>query len=159
MADAVAAQAPQVAEASPRTRKKLVMMLAALLVVGGIGGFLALKVLSAPASGAPVVEAPPVEGEVIDVAEMTASLSGKEPHLARVGFAVVLTEGADAAAVSARFALLKDAAVSELAASDADELITPAGVDDLRGRLSDRAAAIYPDGEVIRVVLTELVVQ
>lgn len=139
-------------------KKKLVILVVLALALGA-GGFMAMRMLSAPAAEEPVAEPTPVEGEVLDVAEMTATLAGDTPHLARVGFAVVLEESADSALVESKFALLKDAAVTELTESSADELVTPAGVDDLRSRLSVRARDVYPDGEVLRVVLTELVVQ
>lgn len=155
MAEAAAQEAPAGAKAKS---KKGIILLAALVLVGA-GAFFAMKTMSSPASATPVEEPTPEEGEILDVAEMTASLPGEPAHMARVGFAVVLSADADATAVTSKFALLKDAAVSELARSSADALVTPEGVDDLRARLSDRADDIYPAGEVLRVVLTGLVVQ
>lgn len=159
MANAVTADAPQEGRSNkPGKRKKLIVLVMMAVLAGG-GGFFAMRTLSAPASATPEVAPTPIEGAVIDVAEMTASLPGELPHLARVGFAVVLEEGVDPATVTPRFALLKDAAVTELAESSAELLITPEGVDDLRARLTGRAVEVYPDGEVLRVVLTQLVVQ
>lgn len=101
----------------------------------------------------------PVEGAVVDVAEMTLNLAGPTISYAKVSFAAVLLDGVEEATVQGRFALLKDAAISELGTISADSLRTPEGVEELRSRLSARAAAIYPEGEVLRIVLTELVVQ
>ena len=141
--------------------KKKFLILGVAAVVAGLGGFFTMKMMAPPAAEAAVAatETPPAEGAVIDVAEMTATLAGDTTHLARVGFAVVLSADADPALVEPKFALLKDATVDEMARSSAAALITPEGVDDLRARLSARALEIYPDGEVVRVVLTQLVVQ
>ena len=158
MADAATAEsAATTPEKSDRSKKLIII--AVLVVLASAGGFFATKVMAAPAAATPEVEPTPVEGEVIEVAEMTASLNGEVPHLARVGFAVVLEESADPTVVQPKFPLLKDAAVTELAESSADVLITPEGVDDLRQRLTDRAHEIYPEGEIVRVVLTQLIVQ
>jgi flagellar basal body-associated protein FliL len=42
---------------------------------------------------------------------------------------------------------------------DSVELQTAEGMERLRKELSDAVVAIFPDGEVIRAVLTELIVQ
>ncbi|HVL99751.1 MAG TPA: flagellar basal body-associated FliL family protein [Egibacteraceae bacterium] len=104
-------------------------------------------------------DAAPQEGAIVDVAQMTANLAGPQVHYVRFGFAAVLAADVAAADVEGRFALLKDAALSEIATFSADHLRTPAGVEELRGRLTARAAGVYPDGQVLRIVLTELVVQ
>jgi flagellar protein FliL len=145
---------------TPKGKKKL-LVLALVAVLAGLGGFFAMKMLSPATAEAatPASEPPPEEGAVLEVAEMTATLAGDTTHLARVGFAVVTAADADPTLVEPKFALLKDAAVDEMAASSAAALITPEGVDDLRARLTARALDIYPDGEVLRVVLTQLVVQ
>lgn len=145
--------------AAPEKRggRKKIIAVVGVLVLFAAGGVMGSKLLQ-PAEAAESAAEPSVEeGAVVDVATMTASLG--EGHLARVGFAVVQSADAVDADVAARFALLKDAAIDEIASSDPDQLATPDGVDDLRARLTARAAALYPDGDVIRVVLTELVVQ
>ena len=111
--------------------------------------------------GAPeeAVAAEPVEGVVIDGATMTVALQGEETHFARVSFALVLVEGADTAVVGNRIQLVQDGALSAIAAYDPDSLKTPEGLDDLRSDLTAVAHDIYPDGEVMRIVLTEVIVQ
>lgn len=155
MADAVA---PAPARAGSG-RLRMIALLVVVAVLAAAGAFTAMRLLAGPSVAAAAEPAEPVEGAVVDVAEMTATLAGDPPHLARVGIAVVLEESADEAAVSPRFALLRDATVSELTRSPAPELMTSDGVDSLRDRLTARAQDIYPDGEVLRVVLTELVIQ
>lgn len=139
-------------------KRKRFMIIGAVVIVAA-GAYAGLQFLGGSSAEAEEAESPPpVEGEVLDVATLTTTVGG-DASLARVGLAVVLSEGAPAEAVSARFPLLEDAAVSELAAAEAQELRTADGADALRKRLTKRAKQIYPDGEVLRVLLTELVIQ
>lgn len=139
-----------------RNKKKL-LFVAGALVLFAAGGFAALKMLEPAEAAEPVAEPTVEEGAVLEVAEMTASLGSA--HLARVGIAVVLSAEAVEEQVVGRFPLVKDAAIDEIASSDPARLATPEGVDDLRARLTARATTLYPDGDVLRVVLTELIVQ
>jgi flagellar basal body-associated protein FliL len=143
-------------EAPRRGRKRLVLALGALplLAVVGVVSFVLLR--PAEAEGAP--PPPPPEGEIIEVAQMTANLA-QSGRYARVTFAVVLREGADASAVEASFPLLKDAALTTLSGLSADDLRGPEGVGELRSELTDAARRLHPEGEVSRVVLTDLVIQ
>lgn len=145
-------------EPRPARRKKLIMIAAAVVFVG-VGGFAALRFTAPAADATPEVATTPEPGEILEVAEMTTTLAGAQPHLARVTFSVQLNAQAVAAEVEPDLPLLRDAAVTELAESDADELMTPEGVDDLRARLLARAGEIYPDQQVLKVLVTELVVQ
>lgn len=141
--------------------KGKLFMIVGLVVVLGAGAFFGMKMFGgsdAEAEETPSESEPPPEGEVLEVATLTTNVSGNA-NLARVGLAVVMSEGAATDMVTAKFPVLKDAAVSELARSEAETLRTAEGADDLRKRLTKRAKKIYPDGEVLRVLLTELVVQ
>lgn len=139
--------------ASPNRRKRLLLVGAViLLVVAGIA-FFVLR------GGEDAGDKPPADGPVVEVAQMTANLAGSQVHYVRFGFAAVLRDGLVAADVEGRFPLLKDAALTEVQTLSAEVLRTPEGIDELRRRLTDRAAGVYPDGQVLRVVLTELVVQ
>lgn len=106
----------------------------------------------------------PEEGEIVELEPMTVGLS--DGGHARVGIGLVLAEGHDADDLERELPLLNDAALSRVAEFDAGDLTTPEGMDQLRERLAEDAAAIYNDDEeddaepvVLRVVLTELVVQ
>ena len=148
-------------EASPaggKRRKLLLVTVVLVVLLAGIGAFTVLSGGSAEAE-APQTEPPAEDGAVLDVAEMTVTLAGPEIHYAKVSFAAVLGVEADEAAVTARFPLLRDAAITELSTMAAEHLRTTAGMDELRQRLTGRAHGLYPDGAVDRVVLTELVVQ
>lgn len=146
-------------DAPPRkSRRKLILIVALALglVAGGIGAAAFLGG-SDEAPEEQASEEPP-EGAVLNVATLTSTVQG-DANLARVGLAVVTSEGAAQEQVVEKFPLVQDAAVSELARMPADELRTPEGADALRRRLTRRAKRIYPEGEVLRVLLTELVVQ
>ncbi len=100
------------------------------------------------------------EGAVIEAGELTVNLADEgEPRYARVNFAVVLDATADSGVVGERVALLQDAALSVMSGYTSAELRGPAALDGVRGELTEKAQEIYPDGEVLRVVLTELIVQ
>lgn len=158
------APAPAAAPApvpAPKRRSRLVLALLAVivLVVLGVGGYLFLGGAGASPTEADPTEAPDVEGAIVEVGTLTTNLAGPSPRYARVGIALVLDATADPAAVEARVALVKDAAISEIGSSDAAALQTAEGTEALRQGLARRVAELFPDGEVLRVVLTELLVQ
>ncbi|HSK97482.1 MAG TPA: flagellar basal body-associated FliL family protein [Euzebyales bacterium] len=147
-------------EKKGKGKRKLLIIIGVVVVIAA-GAFAGLQFLggSDAEAGEEASESePPAEGEVLDVATLTTVAGGNS--LARVGLAVVLSETATADTVSGRFPLLKDAAVSELASTMGEDLRTAEGADALRRRLTKRAKEdIYPDGEVLRVLITELVIQ
>jgi flagellar protein FliL len=141
-------------EVRPGGKRKLLLLLTlGLLVVGGAVWFLFL----APAEEAGAAEV--VEGVVLQLEPLTTTTGTAALHHARVALALVLVEGADEGVVTARSALLEDALLREVATMDADLLRSSAGSDQLRTNLTTHAQEIWPDGEVLRVVLTELLVQ
>ncbi|HXF73247.1 MAG TPA: flagellar basal body-associated FliL family protein [Actinomycetota bacterium] len=99
------------------------------------------------------------EGEVIEVEPLTVNLAEPGLHYARVGLGLVLAEGANAEEVTARLALLKDVLISTVASFRSRTLVTVAGQEELRRALTRVAHEVYGEGTVLRVVLTELVVQ
>lgn len=150
-------------------KKKLIMIVVpAVLVLAG-GGYFMMggggdPEAEAAAAAAAEAEAAanPVEGEVIEIGKMTVSLmtEPEEPlRYARVGLAVVLSETADSAFVGGRVPLLQDSALTVISGMSADDLRTPTGMNEVRDLLTAQALEIFPDGDVIRVVLTELIVQ
>lgn len=150
------AEPSQEAPARRRSRLRLVIVAIVVLVGAGVGGYL---FLTGGEAASAEVEAPPAEGAVVEVGTLTTNLAGSPGRYARVGLALVLAEGTDPATVEERFALVKDAAISELGQHDAATLQGPEGSQELRDGLARRLGQVYPDGEVLRVVLTELLVQ
>lgn len=157
MADTVAAPPSQEVGAKKKGKRKLMIGAVVLILVAGFG--VKTFLLGGDAAAEAQEPAPVEEGAVLPVAEMTANLRGSATNYARVSFAAVLNAEADEAEVTAKFPLLEDAALSVLLEFDAAQLRTPEGADQLRARLSDAAAEIWPEDEILRIVLTELLVQ
>jgi flagellar FliL protein len=139
-------------------KKKLVMIVVPIIVVIGTGAGFFLRGSDTAEAAVPTT-LPVVEGEVIEVDTMTVNLVGEEGRYARVGFAVVLDSTAESGAVGMKVPLMRDATLTVMTGFDSAELQTAAGMERLRHELSDAIVAIFPDGEVIRAVLTELIVQ
>lgn len=151
-------EAPQQEEKKGGAKKIIIMIVALLAVAGGVYFFMFAG------AGAPEPEpeaTEPVEGVVIDGATMTVALQGDGDtiNFVRISFAVVLAEGADSTIVGNRIQILQDGALTVIAGYTASELRTVEGLDRLRADLSAKALEVYPDGEVMRVVLTEVIVQ
>jgi flagellar protein FliL len=146
-------------EGRSRGRGRLLVLLAVLVGVAvGAGWFLLLG----PGAAAAEAEAPGgevTEGAVLELPPLTTTTGTATLRHARVALGLVLTEGADETAITARAPLLQDALLREIATMDADHLRSSTGSDQLRGNLTEHAQTIWPDGEVIRIVLTELLVQ
>lgn len=154
------------ADGDAAAKKKLdpKTLLLGLLLVGGAAWFFLLRPApvdpaEAAAAAAEAAEAPPVEGEIVQVEVMTVNLSSPELSFARLGVALVLAENGVSDDVLPRMALFRDAAISEIAQWGPDDLRTPAGHQLLRDGLTAVADEVWADGEVLRVVLTELLVQ
>jgi flagellar basal body-associated protein FliL len=101
----------------------------------------------------------PAEGSVIEGDQMTVTLSDYPIRYARLTFAVVLPEGGDSAVIGDKMPLLKDAVLDVVSPMTAAELIGPGALDGLRADLTEKALEIFTEGEVLRVVLTEVLVQ
>ena len=133
------------------------------LLIGGAAYFFLLKPTPAPADGAAAAPAPAamavVEGDIVEVGAMTVNLSADGLSFARVGMALVLSQPNTSVEIEPRMALFRDGAISEVAQWGPEDLRTPAGHQLLRDGLGEVAAEIWPDGEVVRVVLTELLIQ
>jgi flagellar basal body-associated protein FliL len=143
-------------EGGGRLKKIIIMVVPALAV--GAGMFIFLGGGDAEAA-APTTTLAPIEGEVIPIDTLTVNLVGEEGRYARVGFAVVLDSMADSGIVGNRVPLMQDAALTILTGYNSEDLTNEEGMERLRRDLSDAVVAIFPDGEVLRAVLTEVVVQ
>lgn len=154
MADTVAVPAP--ATSSSGGRLKLVLALVAVLALGAVGAKVFLLPTSEPAAAEP---AAPEEGPVVAVGQMTTSLAGGGTHYVRVDLAAVTDAAADASALEDRFPLMRDEALDVLMAFTPEQLRTVEGADELRDALTERAQQVWEDGEVLRIVLTDLLVQ
>ena len=140
-------------------KKKLIMIVVPIVAVIAAGAGFFLRSGDTAAAAVPTTTIPVVEGDVIEVDTMTVNLIGEEGRYARIGFAVVLDSTADSGAVGKKMPLMRDATLTVMTEFDSVELQTAEGMERLRKELSDAVVAIFPDGEVIRAVLTELIVQ
>lgn len=144
-------------EGDRRSRRRLLLLLlpVILLVLGGCAAAWFLVFAPDADAGEPAI----VEGEIVALEPQTTTLGGGSLRHARVAVAIVLAEGVDPTVVAERSELLQDALLRELADMDAEGLRSAAGSDRLRRRLSEEAVTIWEEGQVVRVVLTELLVQ
>ena len=141
---------------------KLIGIIGAVVVVAGAAVYFLFLGGGGEAAEeeAEVAEASePVEGAIVESEEMTVNLADNDPRYARIRFAVVLHEGSDQTAVGERFPLLKDRILDVMAGFTADELLADGGIDDVRTQLTSASQDVWPDGDVLRVLVTELLVQ
>ena len=103
----------------------------------------------------------PVEGEVIEIGKMTIVLAdeGESLRYARVGLAVVMSELGDSGVVGTKVSLIQDAAITVMSEMTSAELRGAEGATLARERLTEEVLKIFPDGDVVRVVLTEMILQ
>jgi len=150
--DAVPGAEKSKAEGKSKGKSKLAII--GLVVAIAALAFVFLK----PSAAESTEPTEPVPGEVVEVGQMTVNLADATRY-ARVSFSLVLVEGLTADAVAAKYPYLKEAVLFEFSKVSAPDLRAPGGLDAIASRLSEGARAIYTDGEVIRLVLTELLVQ
>lgn len=155
MADTLAVPLPT-DDSEKGSRRTLVIVVVVVLVLAAVAAKALLFPGSAADAGPP---ATPVEGEVVTIGQMTTSLAGGGTHYARVELAAVANAAADAAGLEDRFPLMRDQALTVLMGFTADQLRTVEGADALRVALTERAQQVWEDDQVLRIVLTDLLVQ
>jgi flagellar basal body-associated protein FliL len=95
---------------------------------------------------------------VIDLGDLTINLA--EPsRYALVGLAVELGKTAKPETITSQMPLLKDAGVRKLNGLSAATLLSAAGQDTVRAELTEQAQLIFGKDAIVRVLLTEVVVQ
>lgn len=146
------------AEGKQKGGKKLVLIVVPVALASAAGAYF-LRGGSAEAATPTTSTYAHEEGEVLEVETLTVNLVGEEQRYARVGVALVLAEGAPAEEVEGRLPLVRDAAITVLTEFTAADLQTREGMMRLRERISEEAVELFEHGEVIRAVLTELIVQ
>lgn len=158
--DTVAAEDTAVAEDAPKKSKKKLFAIIGGVVVLLVGGYMFLGGGGeADPDSMETTTTIAVEGAVIEAEQMTVNLADSDTRYARIRWAVVLPADGDSTTVGERFPLLKDAVLGVVSQYTADDLRGPEGLDSLRADLSDEAQVVWPNGEVLRVVITEVLVQ
>jgi flagellar protein FliL len=148
-----------VAELDVPTARRTLPLVLALVLVLLLGGGAAFWFLVLSGDEAQEAEVEVVEGEIVTLEPLTTTLGEAGLRHARIGMAVVLAEGQDPLVVAPKEALLKDALLREVALLDADVLRSSEGSAMLREQLSAEARDILGEEVVVRVVLTELLIQ
>lgn len=153
--------APEEDKKPKKSKKKLFIIGGVgVLVFGGLGFFLFGGGGGGEEATTVTTTTEPGVGSVIEGDQLTVNLADTDTtRYARVTFAVVLPVGADSASVGAKITLLKDEAISIVSNYTADDILEAGGLDRLRAQLTDAALEIWPDGDVMRVVLAEVLVQ
>lgn len=136
-----------VAEEAPKSRKKLVVIVAAVLVAVGAAAYVFLF-----SGGEPEGEAAPVPGEVLTVEAMSLNLA--DGRYLRLGLGLQLTEEVH----EIDSAKARDAAIALFSGRTVAEIADPATRDALKVELAHTLHEAY-EGEVIDVYLTEYVTQ
>lgn len=152
----------QAAGSSGGRRRRLLWVVLVLALVVGAGGALLMRAAGADETdGAPAGEqtGPAEPDEIVEVGQLTINAAESAGSFVRLTFAVGLAEGVPADEVEGRFPLLKEAVIREVQRVPASELRGPEGFDGLQAALEERAQGIYPDGQIVRVVITEFLVQ
>jgi flagellar FliL protein len=125
-----------------------------------LGAGLAAKslLLGSPAQKA---EAKPKkeEGVIVTMDPVTVNLADAGFHYARVGFGIVLTTTANSKEIEERLPLFKDEAIRAVGGFQSRVLKTVKGQDELRHRLTEVAFKLYGEEEIMKVILTDIVVQ
>lgn len=158
MADMPTATDPDLEDGGTSRKSRLIVILVALLLLGG-AGYAAMTMFGGGDDEPEVVETEPVDGEIVPVGDMTTGLAGDDPRYVRVSMSLVLSEETSSGDVEGRIPLLRDRALDVLMSTDSAALQTADGADTLRADLTAAAQQVYDDGEVLRVVLTDLLVQ
>lgn len=153
------------AEAAPKRRlwrRWPVLLLVAALLGGAAAWMLTSEGAGAEGEDPKQAAGEPAEveeGEILDVGTLTTNLAGANPRYARVGVALVLSAGTPSSAVQPDLPLVKDALITEISSHSAGDVQGREGVEALRKTLTRAVTGLFDDQQVVRVVLTELLVQ
>jgi len=128
------------------------------VVLAGVGAKFTVLSGGKAGKGTPTPAATPTPGPVIDLGDLTINLA-EQSRYALVGLAVELGKTANPETITAQMPLLKDASVRKLSGMSAATLLSQAGQDQVRAELTDQAQQIFGKDAIVRVLLTEVVVQ
>jgi flagellar basal body-associated protein FliL len=151
----------QEGEVKKKGKGKLIGIILAALLVAGVGA--KFTVLSGGKAGkagtaTPAPTPTPTPGDVIDLGNLTINLADPSRY-ALVGLAVELGKTAKPEKVTTELPLLKDASVRKLNGLTAAKLLSQTGQDEVRAQLTAEAQQIFGKDVIVRVLLTELIVQ
>lgn len=150
------------AEAAAAAKKKK-MIIGGVLAAGAVYRFVLSGGDPPPEALAAVpepVEVVIVEGEIVQIPEMTLNLADTdELHFARIGLAVVLLEGEDVTIATTKLPLIQDVVVDVVGEMTFEELRAPGVKDQLREEISEKSREAFNGETVSRVLFTSFVMQ
>jgi flagellar protein FliL len=144
-----------------------VVVLQALLAIG-ITQFVIVPRLGQSAASAAgekleeeAAEAEPAEGVLVSLEEIIASLrnDGSTKNYVRTTISVEVKDEAMAKVIEERLAQLRDAVIMTVSQKTAAELTTPEGTQTLRKQLTERLAEHLPEGSLLNIYFSDLVIQ
>jgi flagellar FliL protein len=147
------------AKKEEKPKSKLPLFAAIGIVVLGGGGFAVTQVMAGGDEEANAA-AEPQEGEVKPLESMIVNLADKDAvRFARVGAALVFAAEADTAAAVAKLPLVRGAILRTFVPKSSHDLTSLEGLDRINTEITEAAKSVITDGTLMRVVITDLVVQ
>lgn len=160
MSDTATAEATE-AESGGKGKLFAIIGVALVAVLAGVWFF----VLAPSGEEGAAPEEPPAPtfstdpGPIVLVDDTTVSLGGDQPHFAAVKYSAVLAMDAEQGLVEGQFGRLRSAAQLVFRGYDAATLDTPEGLLQLQADLTAKAEELWPNGEVLEVLVESLLVQ
>jgi flagellar protein FliL len=143
-----------------------VVVLQALLAIG-LTQFVIVPRLGQSAASAAgeaaeeLAAAEPAEGVLVSLEEIIASLrsEGSSKNYVRTAISVEVKDEAMAKVIEERLAQLRDSVIMTVSQRTAAELTTPEGTKALREDLKERLAEHLPEGALLNIYFSDLVIQ
>jgi flagellar FliL protein len=160
-ADASAADAPAIeAAADGASKKRLVLLVAGVLVLGGLGtgAWLLVPKLFGPAAKSSARVEVPVKATV-PLGAVVVNLNGEARRYLRVGVSLGVADPKDGKVIEEHRAQLSDLLISVLAATEVEVLMSDEGKTKLKQELLTRMREQLHLDKVGRVYFTEFVIQ
>ena len=152
-------------------KKKIIMILGAVALLGGVYKFVLAKpaepassltpeelaAMMTPDQKAALLEPP--EGEIVQMDEMILNLAGPDETYLKIRLALVLDTQTLAEEFEAELPIAQDVAVLYLSSLEPDELRTLEGKEHVKEGLTEKIKEEYKGEKVMKVLITELVMQ
>ncbi|MEZ5408070.1 MAG: flagellar basal body-associated FliL family protein [Acidimicrobiales bacterium] len=158
-------------EESGGGKKKIIMIVGALVLLGGVYKFVLAKpaepassltpeelaAMMTPEEKAALLDPP--EGEILQMEEMILNLAGPDETYLKIRLALVLDTLTVAEEFQLELPIAQDVAVQYLSSLEPDEFRSAEGREHVKQELTTRLKEAYHDEHVLRVLITELVMQ
>lgn len=152
-------------------KKKIIMIVGALALLGGVYKFVLAKpaepassltpeelaAMMSPEEKAALLEPP--EGEIVQMEEMILNLSGPDQTYLKIRLALVLDTTTLAEEFEAELPIAADVAVLYLSSLTPEDLETAEGKEHVKEVLTEKIKEEYKGEKVMKVLITELVMQ